>query len=212
MTRMLVAAAILTTTLAAGVAPAPAADALEPFFLFEGVIPMAYQTLGPVDPGLFTEDGRPLTGEELQEVVDLREGDRVVLIRGGEVVGEGALARVVAEKRDDASRGRVLYATLTSLPEGVAAPGRPDGAAAFADRGYDLLVVTDLPVEVLARDPELEAMRWGVHDYVVRVGRVRYAVSRENDPRRDGFRGWQIMRLGEDRNARMSADYTWWAP
>jgi hypothetical protein len=37
-------------------------------------------------------------------------------------------------------------------------------------------------------------------------------VSRENDPRRDGFRGWQIMRLGEDRNARMSADYTWWAP
>jgi hypothetical protein len=208
MIRMLVAGAILTTALAAGVAPA--ADALEPFFLFEGVIPTAYQTLGPIDPGLYTEDGRPLTREELQGVLDLRKGDRVVLVRGGEIVGEGALAEVVAEKRDDAFQGRVLYATVTGLAEGVAAPGRPDGATAFADRSYDLLVVTDLPVEVLAREPEFEAMRWGVHDYVVRVGRMRYAVSRENAPRADGFRGWQIMRIGEERNARMTADYTWW--
>lgn len=186
------------------------AVAQDPFFLFEGVVPMAYQTLQAVPPALYVPEGHALTPTELQNVLDLRHGDRAVLIRDGAIVAEATIGAVVAQKRDDAHQDRVLYVRLEGLPEEVTMSTEPRGLAALTDAAYDLIVVTDKPVEVLAREPRFEGLRWGTHDYVVRAGRIRYAISRENDFRADGFRGWQVSRIEEERTARLTADYTWW--
>lgn len=181
-----------------------------PMWLFEGVLPMVYETYGQVPANLYTEGGTVLDAEQVSASLDLRVGDPAVLIRGGEVVGKGTVSEVVASLHPESRNGRVLHVRLDGLPEGVAFPELPAGHAPLAAGDYDLVVITDKPLEVLAVDPLFENISWGQQDYVVRVGQLRYAVIRENAPRADGFRGWQVSHIAGTKSTRRTADYTWW--
>ncbi|MEZ4388117.1 MAG: hypothetical protein R3D98_11175 [Candidatus Krumholzibacteriia bacterium] len=207
---LLFLAVILTAAAASAQTAAPLQDTTEPMWSFEGVLPMVFEVYDPVPIRLYTDEGHVLSDEEIAASLDLRVGDPAVLIRAGAVVGEGKVSAVVARKHPEARNGRVLYVQVAGLPEGVTFPDEPRGHAALLDADYDLLVITDKPVDVLAPDPLFEEITWGQQDYVVRVGRVRYAVIRENDPRQDGFRGWQVSKLAGTKSTRMTADYTWW--
>lgn len=182
----------------------------QPMWLFEGVLPMVYEIYGQVPADLYTEAGTVLDAEQVSASLDLRVGDPAVLIRGGEVVGEGRVSEIVASLHPESRNGRVLHVRLEGLPEGVSFPELPAGHAPLAAGDYDLVVITDKPLEVLAVDPLFENISWGQQDYVVRVGQVRYAVIRENAPRADGFRGWQVSTVAGTKSTRRTADYTWW--
>lgn len=196
---------LLTLALATG-----ALAQVEPMWLFQGVLPMVYELHGQVPVDLYTEEGTSLDREQISSSLEIRVGDPAVLIRNGAIVGQGRVSDVVAELHPESRSGRVLYVRLDSLPEGVTFPQAPVGHPPLASGEYDLLVITDKPVEVLAVDPLFENIVWGQQDYVVRVGQARYAVIRENAPRAEGFRGWQVSKIAGTNSTRQTADYTWW--
>jgi hypothetical protein len=206
------ASMLLTVSLLLSLLPLATASAQsDPTFAFEGVLPMVYELYDPVPPELFTPEGHVMNDEEISASFDVRRGDPVTIIRGGEIVGEGEVVGVVALKRADARDDEVVHLQITGLPEGVTLPPPPPGRDVLEDENYTLVVVTDKPVEVLAPDPVFQGHRFMTQDYVVRVGRTRYAVLREADPRGDGHRGWSVNRLRSDGTTRLMADYTWWA-
>jgi len=196
---------LLTLALATG-----ASAQAEPMWLFQGVLPMVYEIHGQVPADLYTEEGTVLDSEQIASSLGLRVGDPAVLIRNGEIVGQGKVSEVVAARHPESRSGRVLHVRLEGLPEGVTFPRTPAGHAPLAAGEYDLLVITDKPVDVLAVDPLFENIVWGQQDYVVRVGQARYAVIRENAPRAEGFRGWQVSKIAGTNSTRRTADYTWW--
>jgi len=187
----LLAALLLTLTV-------PSARADQPWWSFEGVLPSLFQMHKAMPSGAYTADGRVLTPEQIAYSMDIELGDPLVLIRDGEVVGRGTIAEVVAKKNPEALNGRLLFLRPEGLPEGVEVPDEPVGPSALLDAGYDLYVLTDEVVEVLAPDPAFTDITWGVHDYCVRVGRLRFAIIREFWPRTDQYRGWQVVKLVED--------------
>lgn len=196
---------LLTLALATG-----ALAQVDTFWLFQGVVPMVYEVHGRVPTNLYTEEGTVLDSEQISSSLELRVGDPAVLIRNGAIVGQGRVSEVVAALHPESRSGRVLYVRLEGLPEGVTFPRTPAGHAPLAAGEYDLLVITDKPVDVLAVDPLFENIVWGQQDYVVRVGQQRFAVIRENAPRAEGFRGWQVSSIAGTKSTRRTADYTWW--
>jgi hypothetical protein len=186
----------------------PAARADVPGFAFEGLLPLIFQMRQPMPPNAYTVDGTVLTAEQIAHTFAIELGDPLVLIRDGEVVGRGTIGEIVAKKRAEALNGRMIFLRPAGLPDGVDAPAEPVGPAALLDAGYDLYVLTDLPVEVLAPDPAYTDITWGVHDYCVRVGRQRFAVIREFWPRTEEFRGWQVIKFDEAGNWKVTSDNT----
>jgi hypothetical protein len=190
------------------VVPVVLAD--QPLWAFEGQLPLIFQVNTTLPESAYSADGAVLSPEQIGSAMDIRLGDPVVLIRAGEVVGRGTIGEVVAQKRDDAKDRRVLFFRAAGLPEGVDVPAAPPGLEVLDDAGYDLYVLTDKPVEVLAPDPAFQDVPWGVHDYCVRVGRLRFAIIREHWRATGGFRGWQVQKLiPDERSLKIHADYTW---
>jgi len=203
--------ALITLLLVVTAVMAQAQETDEPLWSFEGVLPMSFEIHDPVPPSSYTVEGHVFTTEQIQASMDLRIGDSVVLIRAGEVVGKAKVGSIVGRIMDSARSRRVLHMTLADLTEGLTVSELPRGAEVLASGEYDLMVITNKPVEVLAPDPSFQDITWGTQDYVVRVGRKRYAIMRENSPRGDGYRGWQVSRINTEGNTnRMTADYTWW--
>lgn len=209
MRRTLLSTLLLVTIALIGQAQAQGLS--EPLWSFEGVLPMSFEIHDPVPPSLYTAEGHELTAEQIELAMDLRVGDNVVVIRNGEIAGQAKVGAIVGRLMDEARNQRVLHMMLTDLSEGLTMPELPRGFEVLSSGDYDLMVITDKPVDVLAPDTKFADITWGTQDYVVRVGRKRYAILRENAPRSDGYRGWQVSRINEEGNAnRMTADYTWW--
>ncbi|HOX27014.1 MAG TPA: hypothetical protein PLL30_14945 [Candidatus Krumholzibacteria bacterium] len=181
----------------------------QPGWAFEGGLPIIFEVHNPVAAALYTVEGTVLTDEQIRAAMDIDRGDPLVLIRDGAVVGAGTIGDIVAQRRSDADHERALFLRPAGLPEGVEAPAFPRGPAALADDGYDLYVLTDQVVEVLAPDPLFTDISWGVHDYCVRVGRLRFAIIRERAPGAEGFRGWHVEKLEDTGPLKVHADYTW---
>jgi hypothetical protein len=198
----LIAVLLLLATLA------PTALADQPQWSFEGLMPAWFQKHEPLLPTVYTPEGAVLSPEQIAGCVDVRPGDPVVLIRAGEVVGRGTIGEIVAQRRDDALNRRALFFRAFGLPDSVEVPDAPAGPAVLEGAGYDLYVLTDKPVEVLAPDPAYTDITWGVHDYCVRVGRLRFAVIREFWPRTQLYRGWQIIKFEDPGNLKVFADNT----
>ena len=170
----------------------------QPGWAFEGVLPAIFQMRVPVPASVYAGEGHVLTREQIAASMEIELGDPLVLIRDGEVLGEGTVGEVVAKTRQDALDGRLIFLRPAGLPADVEVPVEPAGPSALLDAGYDLYVLTDQPVEVLAPDPRFADVPWGAHDYCVRVGRLRFAVIREYWPRTETCRGWQVVKLAED--------------
>ena len=202
MTRLL--AALFALLLFVSVA---AAD--QPLWAFEAQMPISYQMGAPLPGGAYTAEGAVLDAEQIAATLHVDVGDPVVLIRDGAVVGRGAIGEFVAKRDPRAQRGRLLFLRPTGLPEGVETPAEPRGPESMEDASYDLYILTDKPVEVLAPDPLFQDIPWGVHDYCVKVGRLRFAIVRDYWPRTGGFRGWQVNKLTDTGPVKVHVDYTW---
>lgn len=205
--RPLIAAILAGAILLPAIAAAQDAD--RPIWAFEGLLPMIAQERGQLPSDYFKDAGRVLTPAEIASTVRFELGDRLVMIRDGKMVGEGKVREVVAQRRNDALQNRTLFLRPGGLPEGTVVPDFPRGPEAVDDVAYDLFVVTDRPVELLAPDPKFTDIAWGVHDYCVRVGQQRFAVIRERWPATGGFRGWQVILLREHDTIKAHTDYTW---
>jgi hypothetical protein len=186
-----------------------AQEADSPTWSFEGLLPMITQVRGQLPSDYYKDAGRVLNAAEIAATVAINMGDRLVMIRDGKVVGEGTVREVVAQRRQDALQNRTLFLRPGDLPEGIDVPDFPRGPEAVEDASYDLFVVTDRPVEVLAPDPKFTDISWGAHDYCVRVGQQRFAIIRERWPVTGGFRGWQVILLRQHDTLKAHTDYTW---
>lgn len=182
----------------------------QPGWAFQGVLTSVLELRGMVPAHYFSKEGTVLPEEQVAACFDIRSGDPLVLIRDGAVLAEGTIGDFVARWDERAEHNRLLYVTVDSLPEDVTVPEVPVGAEQFDDAGFDLYVFTDAPVEILAPDPLFMDIAWGVEDYVVRVGRIRFAIIREKNLWGEGFRGWQVNKITEERSSRVMADYVWW--
>jgi len=210
--RALLAPLALALLAGSAAAPAGAADpaAEQPRWSFAGQLPPIFQVHTPVPPVTYTREGTVLDGEQIADALDIRPGDPVVLIRDAAVVGAATVGEIVAGKHPEASQQRLLFFRPAAAPEGVEVPAAPPGPSVLADASYDLWVFTDRPVEVLAPDPLFQDIPWGVHDYCVRVGRVRYAIIREYWPGTTNFRGWQVREFaGGGETLKVHVDYEW---
>jgi len=185
------------------------AAADQPAWSFDGVLPIIFEKFEPVPLAAYSDEGKVLTAAQIRKALEIGPGDPLILIRGGAVVATGAIGEIVAQTRADANQGRALYLRPVGLPDTIAVPAAPRGPAVLADAGYDLYVLTDKPVEVLAPDPLFNDIAWGVNDYCVRVGRLRFAVVREYAPGSKQFRGWQVIKLEDTGPLKVHADYTW---
>ncbi len=199
----------LLTVLLLLVVIVPAALADQPRWAFEGQLPSIYEVYEPLPPTTYSDEGTVLTQEQISGCMDIDPGDPVVLIRGGEVVGSGTIGEVVAQRDPDVPARRYMYFRAVGLPKGVEIHDPPPGASVLEGADYDLYVLTDKLVEVLAPDPAFTDIPWGTHDFCVRVGRLRFAIIRENWRRTGGHRGWQIVKFEETGNRKIHADYTW---
>jgi hypothetical protein len=188
---------------------ASAALADQPQWAFEGQMPIIYQMGSPLPGSVYSPDGSVLTPEQIKATLHIDAGAPLVVIRDGEVVGTGAIAEFVAKRDPRAQGGRLLFMRPSGLPEGVTTPAEPRGPESMEDASYDLYVLTDKPVEVLAPDPSFQDIPWGVHDYCVKVGRLRFAIVRDYWPRTGGFRGWQVNKLTDTGPVKVHVDYTW---
>ncbi len=187
----------------------PSVHADQPKWAFEGQLPTIFHVYEPLPAAIYTDDGAVLTEEQIKGCMDIDPGDPVVLIRDGQVVGSGTIGEMVAQKYDEARDRHAIYFRAAGLPDGVETPATLRGPSVLEDSGYDLYVLTDKAVEILAPDPAYTDIVWGVHDYCVRVGRLRFAVIRENWSPTGGFRGWQIIKFEDTGNLKIHADYTW---
>lgn len=192
-------------------AVAPAQQPLAPpYWAFEGVLPTVTQVRGNVPIDLYIEQGHVLSPDEIAASLNIELGDALVMVRDGEIVGQGTVDQVVAQRRTDALKNQILFIRPAGLPEGVEVPSFPRGPEAVEDMSYDLYIVTDEPVEILPPEPKFMHIGWGAHDYCVQVGEHHYAVIRERWPRTGGFRGWQVIRLHTTTNdIKLHSDHTW---
>ncbi len=192
-------------------ASTPAQDPLDPpVWAFEGVLPMVVQLRGHVPLDRYREEGQGLSAEEVYASLTFELDDPLVMIRDGELVGTGTVGEIVAMLHPEALQQKLLFLRPAGLPEDLEVPAVPRGPSAVEDDSYDLYIVTDLPVEVLAPDPQFASIPWGQHDYCVRIGRTRYAVIRERWPATGGYRGWQVNELEEGAiPLKVHSDYTW---
>ena len=199
--------------LAALLAIATVAPARQPEFSFGGQLPSMFQMHQRPHVSLFTPEGTELDSTQIAAIFDIELGDPVVLVRGGEVVARAKVGAIIAREDPRALDGRLLYFRPVDVTPEVPIPERPT-ADVLVDDGYDLWIFTEMPVEVLAPDPRLQGYSWGVHDYCVRVGRLRFGIIRERQPGGgDGFRGWQVQKFVDDGTMRkVTADYTWQQP
>ena len=190
--------------------PAATARADQPQWSFAGQLPPIFQMGDRIPAALYSPEGRVLDDDQIARTFTFRRGDRVVLIRDAAVVAEATVGEVVAQRHDQADQRRLLYFRPEGVPAGVAVPAVPPGPEVLADADYDLWVFTDQAVEVLAPDPALQDLPWGVHDYCVRVGGLRFGIVREDWPGSDRMRGWQVYKLDpEARPLKVMVDYTW---
>ncbi len=191
-------------------APVGGARADQPLWSFAGQLPPIFQMGERVPAARYSPEGRVLDADQIARTFTFRTGDPVVLIRDGEVAASATVGEVVAWRHDQADQGRLLFFRPEGLPADVAVPAAPPGPDVLDDASYDLWVFTDQRVEVLAPDPALQDLPWGVHDYCVRVGRLRFGIVREDWPASDRFRGWQVYELDpEARPLKVMVDYTW---
>ena len=182
--------------------------ATQPLWSFEGLLPPMFQMHRNVPLVQYKEGGNVIDAKFVNRAMDIRSGDPLVMIRDGAVVAHCTVGDVVGELRDDAHGGHALFFRPAGLPEDVVVPEVPRGPEALAGSDYDLYIFTDKPVEVLAPDTRFQDIAWGVHDYCVRVGRLRFAIIREYWPRTKDYRGWQVAKIEETGTVKVHSDNT----
>jgi len=188
---------------------APLAQADQPLFSFDGILPIIFQMHQPFPGHGYGDEARSLTDQEIMDSLDIRKGDKCVLIRGGAVVGQCTIGDIMVKNFEDAKNGHAMYMIPAGLPEGVAVPEGPRGPDALLDVGYDLFIITESVVEVLAPDPAFQDVSWGEQDFVVRIGRLRFSILREKWHDGNGYRGWHVEKFKETGAVKVHADYTW---
>jgi hypothetical protein len=189
---------------------AATALAEQPRWSFSGQLPAVFQRGQRIPDGHFKLDPVPVDSATAASALTVQGGEPVVLIRAGEVVARGRVGEIFTMRHPDATGGRLVFFRPTDLEPDVPMPVTPPGPAALDDANYDVWVLTEAPVEVLAPDPSLQDIAWGDHDYCVRVGRLRFAIIREKLPTSTHHRGWQVRKLdAEGGSLKVSGDYTW---
>lgn len=166
---------------------------------------------------------QPLEDDAIAEVGPVRPERAVTLVRNGRVVAHGRIDRIYAALVPRAGDDRMLYFTISGLPDSVGVSNGPPRFPDSNDNVYDLYIIGDARVEeydpvpatrsaledTLAPSGKDATRTRRTIDYFVKIDGVPHAVLRDVG-RNSGLWAYLVYRLETGRAPKLvHADGSW---